>query len=238
VAENAAAILLIAGDSGMSDKPLFLRPDVIVEPLVDGFYTRPHTVAPAQAAMNLVRDLLTSIKRDRTELLEFAAAIAEADEIMRQGATGFDLTPLYPKLPAVLAGMVELVYDTNNHPSMRYIGPLAYKSSARVQAATLGRLREVPELDEQQAAGPSRLLAEEPDLAGDHHIDGEGRIRYFGHARLVLPTPEAAVVIDPWVSCVRHGRGGLAGRPRHGHQPCRGLESAQAGGGVHDLVRW
>jgi hypothetical protein len=31
----------------------FLRPNVIVEPLVDGFYAWSHTGAPVQAAMNL-----------------------------------------------------------------------------------------------------------------------------------------------------------------------------------------
>src|SRR5580658_3510467 len=45
-----------------------------------------------------VRDLVTRLKRDRTELLRLAAAVAEADEVVRQGATGFDLRPLYPKL--------------------------------------------------------------------------------------------------------------------------------------------
>jgi hypothetical protein len=37
----------------MSDEIRFLRPDVIIEPLVDGFYAWLHTVAPIQAAMNL-----------------------------------------------------------------------------------------------------------------------------------------------------------------------------------------
>jgi Diiron non-heme beta-hydroxylase N-terminal domain len=37
----------------MDDELTFLRPDVIIEPLVDGFYAWLHTVAPAQAAMNL-----------------------------------------------------------------------------------------------------------------------------------------------------------------------------------------
>jgi len=37
----------------MSDEPRFLRPDIIIEPLVDRFYAWLHTVAPVQAAMNL-----------------------------------------------------------------------------------------------------------------------------------------------------------------------------------------
>jgi L-ascorbate metabolism protein UlaG (beta-lactamase superfamily) len=197
-----------------------------------------------------VRDLLSSIKRDRAEMLRFAEAISEAEEIVRQGATGFDLTPLYPKFPAELSGLVEVAYDTNNQPSIRFIEPLVYESSAytedrqsvqlsldsgierpfilstprlhspdlldlripfrhpgldelfmaRVHGTTLARLREVLELGDDDAARLDGLLAAERDLAEDRHIDGGGRIRYFGHACLVLQTPEAAIITDPWVS--------------------------------------
>jgi hypothetical protein len=37
----------------MNDEERFLRPDAIIEPLVDRFYAWLHTVAPVQAAMNL-----------------------------------------------------------------------------------------------------------------------------------------------------------------------------------------
>jgi L-ascorbate metabolism protein UlaG (beta-lactamase superfamily) len=276
----------------MPDEPRFLRPNVIIEPLVDRFYAWLHTVAPAQAAMNLaflqvpllesylqspqvhinassnptlrggffvnieagrsgeIRELLSSIKRDRAEMLRFAAAIAEAEEILRQGATGFDLTPLYPKLPTELSGLVELAYDTNNQPSMRYIEPLLYESSAytedrqsvqlsldsgaerpfilstprldspdvltlripfrhpgleelfraRIKVSTLGRLREALELGDAEADRLEGMLAAEPTLASDRHIDAGARIRYFGHACLVMQTPEAAIITDPWVN--------------------------------------
>jgi L-ascorbate metabolism protein UlaG (beta-lactamase superfamily) len=276
----------------MSNERKFLRPDVIIEPLVDRFYAWVHTVAPVQAAMNLasvqvpllesylqspqmhisassnprlrggffvnieasrageVRELLASVKRDRATMLRFAEAVAEAEEIVRQGATGFDLTPLYARLPVELSGLVEIGYDTNNQPSVRFIEPLAYESSAytedrqsvqlslevgverpfvmstprlpspgaldlripfrhpgleelarsRVRGSTLAQLREMLELGDGQVAQLGRLLAAEPDLAEDRHIDGGGRIRYFGHACLVMQTPEAAIVTDPWVS--------------------------------------
>jgi L-ascorbate metabolism protein UlaG (beta-lactamase superfamily) len=276
----------------MGNEPKFLRPDVIIEPLVDGFYAWLHTLAPVQAAMNLaflqvpmlesylqapqvhinasrnpelrggffvnideersgeVRALLDSIKTSRPELLRFAAAVAEAEEIVRQSATGFDLTPLYPKLPAELSGLVELAYDTSNQPSVRFIEPLVYESSAytedrqsvqlsiepgqerpfilstprlsapgvldlripfrhpglegllraRVHGTTLARLRESLELDDGQAAQLDGLLADEPDLASDRHIDAGARIRYFGHACLALQTPQAAILTDPFIS--------------------------------------
>jgi hypothetical protein len=37
----------------MSDEARFLRPDAIIEPLVDRFYGWMHTVAPVQAAINM-----------------------------------------------------------------------------------------------------------------------------------------------------------------------------------------
>jgi L-ascorbate metabolism protein UlaG (beta-lactamase superfamily) len=277
----------------MSDEEKFLRPNTIIEPLVDGFYAWLNTVAPVQSAMNLtylqvpllesylqspqvhinasrnpelrggffvnagegktseIRDLLASIKRDRAELLRFAAAVTEGEEMLRQSATGFDLTPLYPKLPAALSGLVELAYDTSNQPLMRYIEPLIYQSSiydedrqsvqlslddgierpfilstprlpsspgvldlripfrhpglaelfaARIKPVSLARLREALELSDAEAVALGGLLTDGPDLAGDRHIDGGGRIRYFGHACLVLQTPEAAIITDPWVS--------------------------------------
>jgi hypothetical protein len=77
-----------------------------------------------------VRDLLASIKRERAGMLRFARAVAEAEEIVRRRATGFDLGSLYPELPPELSGLVELVYDTSNQPSVRFIEPLAYESIA------------------------------------------------------------------------------------------------------------
>jgi L-ascorbate metabolism protein UlaG (beta-lactamase superfamily) len=276
----------------MGDEERFLRPDVIIEPLVDRFYASLHTVAPVQSAMNLaflqvpllesylqspqvhinashnpelrgaffvniderrggeVRALLSSIKRERVELLRFAEAIAEGEEILRQGATGFDMTGLYPKLPAPLSGLVELAYDTSNQPSMRYIEPLVYQShaysedrqsvqlsietgverpfvmstprlpspevlelqipfrhegleelfKARVRATTAVRLREVLELGDDQRALLDGLLTAGPKLADDRHIDGGARVRYFGHACLLMQTPQAAIITDPWIS--------------------------------------
>jgi len=275
-----------------ADEVMFLRSNVVIEPLVDRFYAWLHTVAPVQAALNLtyvqvpllesylqspqvhiaastnpelrggyfigvaeersteVAALLDSIKRNRAGMLAFAAAITEAEELIRQNATGFDLTPLYPKLPAELNGLVELAYDTNNQPSMHYLEPLVYVSQvydetrqsvqlsldqgverpfilstprlpspdvldlpiplrhqglqalvgARVRGTTAARLREALELDAAQATQLDRFLAPTPSLAEDRHIEAGGRIRYFGHACLVMQTPQAAIVTDPFIS--------------------------------------
>ena len=70
-----------------------------------------------------------------------------------------------------------------------------------MHGTTLSRLREHARAG--RRARPPRSAGcwpPEPDLAADRHIDGGGRIRYFGHACLVLQTPEAAIITDPWVS--------------------------------------
>ncbi|MGW3660982.1 MBL fold metallo-hydrolase [Streptomyces sp. NPDC005151] len=204
----------------------------------------------AEERADEVRDLLDVIKKDRAEILRFAEAIAEGQELLRANATGFDLTPLYPKLPPELGGLVELAYDTDNHAQMRFIEPIVYKSNfyqesrqsvqlsfetgverpfvlstprltspdvleldipfrhqgleelfkSRVKPTTLGHLREALGLDDAQAGRLSGMLSEQPSLAEDRHIEAGGRIRYFGHACLVLQTPQAAVVTDPFIS--------------------------------------
>ncbi|MEY9878159.1 L-ascorbate metabolism protein UlaG (beta-lactamase superfamily) [Streptacidiphilus sp. MAP12-33] len=197
-----------------------------------------------------VRELLATIKRDRAEMIRFAEAIAEGQELLRANATGFDLTPLYPQLPKELGGVVEMAYDTDNQAQIRFMEPLAYKSpayaparqsvqlsletgierpfilstprltnpdvleldipfnhpgleelfKARVHGATVSHLREALGLDEAQTEQLLTLLADEPELAEDRHIPDGGRIRYFGHACLVLQTPEGSVVTDPFIS--------------------------------------
>jgi L-ascorbate metabolism protein UlaG (beta-lactamase superfamily) len=56
------------------------------------------------------------------------------------------------------------------------------------------------ELDDDQTIALGRLLAEQPDLAADRHIDSGARIRYFNHACLVLQTPQVSIITDPWVN--------------------------------------
>lgn len=273
-------------------EPMFLRSNVIIEALVDGFYAWLHTVAPVQASMNLayvqlpllesylsspqvhiaasnnpdlrggyfvnieesrsgqVADLVASIKRDRSAMLELAAAVAAAEDLVRENATGFDVTPLYPKLPPALNGLVEITYDTSNQASIHFLEPLAYESDAydekrqsvqlsldhgverpfimstprlpgaglldlplafrhpgleelvkaRISPTTAARLREALELDDAGAAQLSSFLDTRPSLSADRHIESGARIRYFGHACLVLQTPEAAIVTDPFIS--------------------------------------
>ncbi|GLY02198.1 MULTISPECIES: MBL fold metallo-hydrolase [Actinoplanes] len=276
----------------MSDERVFLRPNTIIEPLVDRFYASMYAVSPVTATMSLafrwipmlesylqapdwhyqasrdprfrggffvgvdekrkdeVEALLAGIRRDRADMIRFAEAIGEAEKIVRDEAIGYDLRPIYPKLPAELAGLVELAYDTNNAASLHFQEPLVYRSKAytedrqsvqlsvetgierpfvmstprltspdvleldipfrhpglealfrsRVHPTTPAALREALELDDAQASRLSGLLVPESALHADRHIEQGARIRYWGHACLLMQTPDVAIMTDPFIS--------------------------------------
>ena len=276
----------------MNEERLFLRPNTIIEPLVDRFYASMYATAPVTATMSLafrwipmlesylqapewhykgsrdpkfrggffvgvederkdeVQALLADIRRDRADMIRFAEAIAEAEKIVRAEATGYDLRPLYPKLPPELSGLVEIAYDTSNDASLHFQEPLVYKSKAytedrqsvqlsvetgierpfvmstprlpspdvlelripfrhpglealfraRVRPTTLAALREALELGDAEAAQLSGLLVPGSGLAGDRHIAAGARIRYWGHACLLMQTPDVAIMTDPFIS--------------------------------------
>jgi L-ascorbate metabolism protein UlaG (beta-lactamase superfamily) len=78
--------------------------------------------------VNEIRALRDRIKKKRAHMLELSAALEELDTMLRESAKGHSLQPLYAKIPEVLRGYAELVYDLNNHPSFRLVEPLLYKS--------------------------------------------------------------------------------------------------------------
>lgn len=75
-----------------------------------------------------IRALRDRIKMERGHLLELSAAISELETMLRENAKGHSLQTLYARVPDVLRGYVELVYDLNNNPSFRLIEPLLYRS--------------------------------------------------------------------------------------------------------------
>jgi hypothetical protein len=75
-----------------------------------------------------IRALRDLIKRERAHLLELSAALGALDALLRESAKGHSLHLLYSKVPEVLRGYVELVYDLNSHPSFRLVEPLLYAS--------------------------------------------------------------------------------------------------------------
>ncbi|MDO6434610.1 MBL fold metallo-hydrolase [Flavitalea sp. BT771] len=276
----------------MSEGLFYLKPNLVMEPLIDNWYAWSHLISPATAAMNIVgrhlkimnsyiqspqihaaavmnpmmlggpfmdykQPRVEAIKqlRDRTlerqdKMIRFAAAIKELDMMLKSHAKGFSLESLYPKVPEILKGYVELVYDLNNHPSFRVFESLLYKSEFYDKSSQSVALW-LTENDERPFCLSTPRL-EEPhvlhlDLPFDHPgIDALGRMkrqkgsigqvaallgvrgedrplfdtfftqkeyptyrryegpyvrmRYFGHACILIETREVSVLVDPLIS--------------------------------------
>lgn len=179
-------------------------------------------------------------------------------KVMLAEATGETMEPFYPRLPASLAGLVELTYDYFNRPTMRFDEGLLYASShykPDLQSMRLWSLRAdadrpfymstphfhgegeiewrvpfddpaidviarldvtpAPRADIVRALGPAlgiealdaMLVPGEPLV--DPAFRGEGvRIRYVGHACVLLEGGGKSVLVDPFVS-PRPSEGGV-----------------------------
>lgn len=111
--------------------------------IMDSFISNPEAHAAAVADPRLrggpfidlpasrvdeVRDLRDRTLARRSRLVALSQAIAACNELLQSQAGGYGLEPLYPSIPEPLQGYVELVYDLNHSPSVRFFEPLLYKS--------------------------------------------------------------------------------------------------------------
>lgn len=199
-----------------------------------------------------IRALLDRTLAQSRPVLELAEAIRVVDELLRKEAKGFSLEPLYPKIPDVLQGYVELAYDLTNQPSFRFVEHLLYRSryyERASQAVGLSRVEgdhrpfvlstprledaqymhlnipfDDPRLDElfmlKESPRPfgeikellgvetvrselfRSFLTEEPQQAAqDRNYAGNAvRVRYFGHACLLIESKNTRILTDPLVS--------------------------------------
>lgn len=193
-----------------------------------------------------IRDLLFKTKRELAHILKFAEAIKTLDEILAT-SEGESLEATYRKIPDVLCGYVELVYDLNHRASIRFLEGVLYRSPnyrRQSQSLMLSVLEsdcrpffmstpvlpsgksihvQLPFDDE----GVDKLLRLESTPLPPEHIaelagieaqslqaittsraprisprySGQGiRIRYFGHACLLIETRDVSILTDPVIS--------------------------------------
>ncbi|MCW5623213.1 MAG: thioester reductase domain-containing protein [Burkholderiales bacterium] len=198
-----------------------------------------------------VRDLLRQTLHDRQATIALSDAITALERLLAAHPAGDALDPLYARIPAPLRGFVELVYDGRNHPQIRYLEGLLYRSAhyrPDHQAIGLRRLPDsdrrafvmsTPRLDADLDVCIARPFAERAldrlfearhapqpidDLADRLALDDAGRaafaalftdirppvperyrgdavrVRYFGHACVLIETASTAVLVDPLVS--------------------------------------
>jgi L-ascorbate metabolism protein UlaG (beta-lactamase superfamily) len=216
-----------------------------------------------------IEGLLKDCTMNCAALIEFAQDIVRFEREFRNGANGFSLDEWYRKVPASLAGLVELTYDSCNRPMLRLMeellqlnGPDNEATQAiaffRTRDADRGFFLNTPRLD-----SPDRLVVQVPfssrafDLISKSRIapilvhelakalivpptvqprlaeyfsssspirkqpayEGDAvRIRYFGHACVLVQTSSVAVLTDPvvaWERDEQYGQLTFADLPDH-----------------------
>jgi L-ascorbate metabolism protein UlaG (beta-lactamase superfamily) len=233
-------------------------------PMLDSFVEDPHAHARAVADPAMKGGFFLNVGSDRVDevrdlrkrsadasgsALALAKAIGEAEDLLRAEATGYAMTNLYPRLSSELQGFVELTYDLDHRPSLRFMEAMLYRtelarehrqsvdlslddgseppfvlSTPRLPAeghlqapvplkdpaidefianraprslAQFQDLLEVP--DDQLSTLRSLLTSDQTDVPA-RHIDRSGRIRYFGHACILLQSPQVSILTDPFIS--------------------------------------
>jgi L-ascorbate metabolism protein UlaG (beta-lactamase superfamily) len=214
------------------------------------FLGHPETSAPAVAR------LVEETRRASAPLVEFAEAVRGLTKVLAERADGCSLQSIYGAVPEPLRGFVELVYDVNHHPSIRFIEPLLYRSrfydeSAQGVALSLverddrafvfntprlagdgglrlgvpfrsealdaiHRMREEPRpiefarevlgISESMDGGFERLFTHRPPRPREARAFSGVRVRYFGHACVLVESQETSVLTDPLIA-YEHGSG-------------------------------
>lgn len=199
--------------------------------------------------------------------LQFSQAIAELDKLLKENARGYSMDQLYPKVPAILRGYVELVYDLNNNPSFRLFEKLLYRSKYYDETSQSIALwitnnderpfvLSTPRLDEpnvihvdipfrhaaidmlakmRRTPGNIHAVAEvlgirdkdfglfetfftkEPPVAYQRYKGDKIRMRYFGHACILVETKDVSILVDPVISY--HGYSTDVSRYSDAHLP-------------------
>ncbi|MEO1432875.1 MAG: thioester reductase domain-containing protein [Cyanobacteria bacterium J06633_8] len=276
----------------MSKDKVYLKPNAIVEPLINQWYAWSYLVPPATAARYIadyyikilesfieapqvhqsalknpamlggpfinydasrvdeIKDLLARTKVEQANLLKLARAIQDLDQLLREKADGYSLEPLYEKIPEELKGYVELVYDTHNHPSIRFIESLLYRCSdyqsahqtvalslsdedsrsfvlstprlpdnhtlhlnfrfnnpvwdrlfrMRYQADSYDEIKQIFDIKNHQEAVFSSLFTTEQPPQPNNYQGDDVRVRYFGHACVLIETQNTTILCDPLIS--------------------------------------
>jgi L-ascorbate metabolism protein UlaG (beta-lactamase superfamily) len=276
----------------MTDGNVYLKSNVLAEPLFNQWYAWTGLIAPSTAAMYVanshlkimqsfvaspqvhvaalknpamrggpfinygpemvpqVRALIERTRAEQAPLLELGEAIQRLSVTLASEADGMSLEPLYERVPEALKGYVELTYDLNNSPSIRFIEGLLYRSRyyreasqslalslcetderpfalstpvletegrvrldvpfrshaldelfrMKTEPQPFGRVREALGLGADEAEGWRHLFTEEEPRKAPPYDGDRVRVRYFGHACVLIETKDCRVMIDPLVS--------------------------------------
>ena len=197
-----------------------------------------------------IKGLMERTQKEQTEKIKFAESVVKLNEFLINEAKGYSMEPLYRSIPDDLRGYVELTYDLNNYPAVRFIEGLLYGSKyydSSLQSLALSevtqderafvfstprledkdhlhlripfnhegidelfRMRSVPQpldyiKEALQCNGKNDDLfrsffsTETPQPAPRYDGD-QVRIRYFGHACILIETKNVSILTDPLIS--------------------------------------
>ena len=212
------------------------------------FINHPASKAPE------IKELMNRTTDECASMLELADAIKGLETMLQAQAVGTSLESLYHEVPAPLRGYVELVYDINNHPTVRFIEGLLYRSRFyRPDLQSIALFADsgerpfafnTPKLPDQQTLHlrkpfataeldglfktkyPPRPFGEIKEMLGatgkdepllssffttesepaGARYEGTGvRIRYFGHACVLIESRKVNVLLDPVISYKSNG---------------------------------
>lgn len=201
---------------------------------------------------SLRREDVSQLKEEtikkQSKLIEFAEAITDLNQLLQKEAKGLSLDSFYAKVPKVLKGYVELVYDLNNHPTFRIFESLLYMSpiyDEGMQSIALWEANNdnrsfvlsTPRLDDEKTVhitlpfrstilgqlakmkrspGSFNEIAEQLKIKDNNIFKsfftsvpppqyarymGEAiRMRYFGHACILIESKDVSILVDPLIS--------------------------------------
>jgi L-ascorbate metabolism protein UlaG (beta-lactamase superfamily) len=213
-----------------------------------------------ETAIPEIKTLIEHTATQFAELIAFARDFKAFDQVLQDGAKGYCLSEFYGRMPASLAGAIEISYDVNNNPALRAIEEIVYKyhlnnrstqeiclsrtkdsdrkffmttprvsapatlftsidfsdvrldtiSSMRTQAGSLHEASRSLNVDtSKQAIFESFFTTEAPQRKSPQHSGDDVRVRYFGHACVLIQTAQTSILLDPtvtWDADDRDGR--------------------------------
>ncbi|MEC4813573.1 MAG: MBL fold metallo-hydrolase, partial [Scytonema sp. PMC 1069.18] len=277
----------------MTEPQVYLKQNVILEPLFNQWYAWSYLISPVTAAMYIahshlkimqsfvsapqvhittlknpkmlggpfinygtdkveeIKNLMEKTLNEQAHMLELAEAIKTLNTMLLDEATGYSLEALYQKVPEILKGYVELVYDLNNHPAFRLIEGFLYKSlyynkssqsialfaieteEQRSFAFSTPRIKteknlllnipfsspaiddlfrmkrtshSLSDIKEKLSINPDQeelflsFFTEEKYQHHSQYTNDDVRIRYFGHACLLIESKDVSILCDPIIS--------------------------------------
>ncbi|MEM8830374.1 MAG: MBL fold metallo-hydrolase [Cyanobacteria bacterium P01_G01_bin.19] len=197
-----------------------------------------------------IEALLEKTRIKQKYLLDLDKAIASLDFLLKDIEMGASLEPLYNRVPEILKGYVELVYDRHNNAGIRFIEGLLYRSplydpsyqsvylyldnpdsrsfvlstprlpsqgslqidlpfcdrrwdslfKMRSHPQDLRQIKQQLEINPADAEVFASFFTSQAPTKKEPYQGDDVRIRYFGHACVLIETKNTSILCDPLIA--------------------------------------